>query len=94
VPHLKGDGRVTRAISATSSREKQSYSSTTWWTVHLFRLLDDGTVETSESGGPWMPYSKMPGKTNIAAFNVETKASYSNTTWGNVEVEGFSSELE
>jgi len=91
-PLKSGDGRRVRAISAASSREKESYSTTTWWTVHLFRLLDDGTVEVSDSGGPWMPHSKLASAVNLAAYTVETKEAYSETTWGDVKVDGFSAE--
>ncbi len=89
-PMLAGDGKRVKAISATSSREKASYSTTTWWSVQVFRLLDDGTVESSDSGGPWTPYSHLPSASSIAAYTVETKAAYSDTTWGDIRVDGFS----
>lgn len=90
VPLIPGDGKRVKAISATSSREKAAYSSTTWWSVQLFRLLDDGTVQVSESGGPWSRHSSQANASSIAAYTVETKAAYSSTTWGDIRVDCFS----
>jgi hypothetical protein len=78
------------AISAASSREKASYSDTTWWHVEVFRLLDDGTVEKSETGADWSHHTTLPNTTAIAAYTVEEKTAYSSTTWVDVKVEGTS----
>ncbi|MCS6861352.1 MAG: hypothetical protein NZT92_13635, partial [Abditibacteriales bacterium] len=78
------------AISAASWREKAFYSDTTWWHVGVFRLLDDGTVEKSETGADWSRYTTLPNATVIAAYTVEEKAAYSPITWVNIEVEGAS----
>ena len=81
------DGKRVLSISAAATKEKQSYSDTTWWRVNVFRLLDNGEVEESEDGALWKPYGTQRGAVSLAAYNVEEKASYSNTTFENLLVD-------
>ena len=86
-PFSPSDGKRTASISAASTREKLSYSSTTWWHTNVFRLLDAGEVEKNVDSKGWIPFGSHPGAISLAAYNVEEKAAYSDTTWENLQVD-------
>lgn len=86
-PFAPSDGKRIASISAASTRDKQSYSDTTWWRTNVFRLLDSGEVEKNVDSGGWTPVGSHPGAASLAAYNVEEKAAYSDTTWENLQVD-------
>lgn len=86
-PFAPTNGKRILSISAAATKEKQSYSDTTWWKVNVFLLLDNGNVEESDDGASWTSYGTEPGAVSLAVYNVEEKASYSDTTWEHLHVD-------
>lgn len=88
----QADGKRILSISAASTKEKEAYSYTTLWQVDVFRLLDTGDVQRSDDGITWKPIERHPDAVALAAYNVEEKAAYSDTTWENMNLDYTSSD--